>query len=282
MMVSTACLPGVQPLLSRIADFRQHGLTAIELGAGVTAGSEFETLVSERGVQFAIHNYFPPPATPFVLNLASADEVVRGRSVELAKAAIDLSARFGASFYSVHAGFITDPVGFDGTSFVFPAPESGDEARQAMDRFIATLRGLVQSAASRGVRLLVENNVCSKSLSGKLLLQSADEFDELLAALPDPNLGLLLDTGHLNVSARTLGFDRGEFLERVAPYVGAFHVHDNDGIADQHQPVAPGSWVLDLLRRSAFQRVPIVIESKFSDPSRLARHVEWLGKELPQ
>lgn len=266
--------------MSRIGDLRQHGLTAIELGAGVRVGEDLELLLSEGGTQFFIHNYFPPPATSFVLNLASADETVRDRSGDLVRAALDLSARLGAPFYSVHGGFITDPVGFDGTGFVFPAPGSKDEAAYAMERFIGTLRGLLKSAATCGVKIMVENNVCVQAAVGRLLLQSADGFAELFMALPDPNLGMLLDTGHLNVSARTLGFDRGRFVDQVQPYVRAFHVHDNDGTADTHDVVAPSSWVLDVLRRPAFHGLPMVIESKFSDASGLSRHVEWLEREL--
>lgn len=268
--------------MSRIGDLRQQGLTAIELGAGVSVGDDFDLLLSEGGARFFIHNYFPAPTASFVLNLASADETVRDQSVTLVEAALELSARLGAPFYSVHGGFITDPVGFDGSGFLFPAPESKDDATRAMERFIGVLRGLLKSAATRGVKILVENNVCVPAAVGKLLLQSADGFSQLFAELPDPNLGMLLDTGHLNVSARTLGFDRGQFVDRVQPHVCAFHVHDNDGTADQHEVVAPGSWVLGVLRRPAFQGVPIVIESKFSDATSLARHVAWLGRELQQ
>ncbi len=282
IIVSTACLPGVQPLMSRISDLRQHGLHAIELGAGLTVGDDLERLFFDSGAQFFVHNYFPPPATSFVLNLASADGTIRDRSVDLVAAALDLSARLGAPFYSVHGGFITDPVGFDGTGFVFPAPESKQEAAYAMERFICVLRDLLKSAASRGVKILVENNVCVLAATGKLLLQSADGFAELFAALPDPNLGLLLDTGHLNVSARTLGYDRESFVDRVQSYVRAVHVHDNDGIVDKHEVVAPGSWVLEVLRRPGLQGVPIIIESKFADASGLARHVKWLEEELRQ
>jgi sugar phosphate isomerase/epimerase len=266
--------------MSRIGDLRKHGLAAIELGAGVKVGNDLDRLFSEDGVQCFIHNYFPPPASSFVLNLASADESVRNRSADLVRAALELSARLGAPFYSVHGGFITDPVGFDGIGFVFPAPASKDEARHAMERFVDTLRGLLKNAAACGVKILIENNVCVQAAVGKLLLQESDGFAELFAALPDPNLGMLLDTGHLNVSARTLGFDRGLFVDRVQPYVRAFHVHDNDGTADTHDVVAQGSWVLDVLRRPGFRGVPLVIESKFADASGLARHVEWLEMEL--
>lgn len=278
--VSTSCLPGVQPLLSRVREFHHHGMTAIELGAGVRVDGSVDALLSEAGGRLLIHNYFPPPATSFVLNLASGDVNVRQRSIEMVTAALALSARVGAPFYSVHAGFITDPIGSDKAGFLFPLPQSEDERKHAMERFIDALRGLLTRAADVGPMLLVENNVCAPVSVGKLLLQSAGEFVELFAALPDPHLGMLLDTGHLNVSARTLGFDRGGFVNTVAPFARAFHIHDNDGTADTHGVAAPGSWVLDLLHRPVFRGLPIVIESKFQEGYELGQYVEWLRGEL--
>jgi sugar phosphate isomerase/epimerase len=223
-----------------------------------------------------VHNYFPPPPEPFVLNLASADAATRARSLELVLNALELTARLGAPFYSVHAGFITDPTGFGTTSFIFPMPESPREGQAAFQRFVASLHEALNHARRLGVRLLVENNVCSPELRGKLLLQTAAEYSELFQALPDEHLGILLDTGHLNVSAHTLGFDRMAFVEQVAPHVGALHLHDNDGTADTHQPITETSWVQDVLRHLADQHVPLIIEARFAEAASVRQHADWL------
>lgn len=280
VFVSTVCLPGVQPITSRISLYRSHGLNAIELGAGVSVDKDSQSQVAEIECQFLVHNYFPPPPEPFVLNLASGDDGVRQRSLELVFRALALTARLGAPFYSVHAGFITDPTSFGKTSFVFPMPASPDEAEFALHRFTTALEIAVDRAQHLGVQLLVENNVCSHELRGELLLLSADELLDLFRVLPSPHLRMLLDTGHLNVTANTLGFDRMAFAEKVAPYVRALHVHDNDGMADTHQPIQPGSWVLDVLHRPEFAGLPIVVEAKFDDVTDLRRHVDWLKDEL--
>ena len=280
IFVSTACLPGVESITSRISLYRRHGLNAIELGAGVSVDKDSLSQVAEMECQFLVHNYFPPPSEPFVLNLASGDDGIRQRSLELVFRALALAARLGAPFYSVHAGFITDPTSFGTTSFVFPMPASPDKAQSTMDRFTTALEISVDHAQHLGVQILVENNVCSPELRGKLLLQMADEFLTLFGLLPSPYLGMLLDTGHLNVTANTLDFDRMVFVEKVAPYVRALHVHDNDGTADTHQPVRPRSWVLDVLRRPEFASLPIVIEAKFDHVADLCRHVDWLKDEL--
>ena len=139
------------------------------------------------------------------------------------------------------------------------------------------LNSVTQTAAALGLDVLVENNVCGPELVGKLLLQETDEFVALFEQIDAPNLGILLDTGHLNVSAHTLGFDRMGFVETLAPLVRALHVHDNDGTADQHQPVQPGSWGLEALRLPALADVPLTVESTVSDISAAPAYIAWLA-----
>lgn len=278
--VSTACLPGVESVKSRVSLYKSHGLNAIELGAGVYANKDsISYLIGMKG-QFLVHNYFPPPSKPFVLNLASGEEDIHRRSRGFVLGALDLTARLNAPFYSVHAGFITDPTSFGKTSFVFPMPSSLEESQVAMDRFVTALGIMLDSAEHFGLMLLVENNVCSEDLYGKLLLLTADEFLELFRILPSQHLGILLDTGHLKVTANTLDFNCMAYIERITPYIRAFHVHDNDGTLDTHQPIKPGSWVLDVLRKPEFASLPIIVEAKFDNVAELCRHVEWLRKEL--
>lgn len=280
IFVSTSCLPGVHPVASRISLYRSHGLDAIELGAGVSADKDGLSQVAGMGCRFLVHNYFPPPSDPFVLNLASGDAGIRQQSLDFVSEALALTARLSALFYSVHAGFITDPTSFGTVSFVFPMPASTGEAQSAMDRFTTALEIALDHAQHLGVQLLIENNACSHELCGKLLLQTADEFLTLFRVLSSPDLGILLDTGHLNVTAHILGFDRMTFVDQVAPYVRAFHVHDNDGIADTHQPAQPGSWVFDVLCRPEFAGLPIIVEAKFETVTDLCQHVDWLKTEL--
>jgi sugar phosphate isomerase/epimerase len=276
--VSTACLPGTDGLKDRLAALRQAGLNSVELGAGVhVSPADWSEWEPPPGMQVVLHNYFPPPPEPFVLNLASANPEIRRRSMELACAALEASARLGAAFYSVHGGFITDAVGFDAGSFVFPSPVSPQDRQSAMDRFVDSVVRLAEHAATCEAQLLVENNVCEPKHRGKLLFTSAGDFEELFARCPTPYVGMLLDTGHLNVSAETLGFDRFAFVEAVAPFVRAFHLHDNDGRTDQHQPLREGSWVLDVLQNPGLSGCAAIIESKFSDLDQLRRNVEWLA-----
>jgi hypothetical protein len=279
--VSTACLPGKAKLSQRLAEYAAERLFHVELGAGVAVKEHELALLPDMVEQrFLIHNYFPPPSDPFVLNLASRDDVVRTRSLDLVINALELSACLGAPFYSVHAGFITDPTGFGTTSFTFPAPDSAEESLWAMERFTKTLETALNHAKQLGLKLLVENNVCPRDLRGKLLLQTANEFLQLFQALPDPDLGLLLDTGHLNVTAHTFAFDPVDFVEQLLSKIQAFHLHENDSLSDSHQPVTAASWVLRILNRTEFIELPLVVESRFQNAAWLFQHITWLYENI--
>ena len=280
IFVSTACLSELQSIDSRVTLYKRHGLDAIELGAGISSNEIMPSQISKMECQFLVHNYFPPPLDQFVLNLASSNTNILQRSMDFVSEAIALTASLNAQFYSVHAGFIADPISFENNSFVFPTPTSSDSYRCALSRFIAALEVEIDYAEHFGVGLLVENNLCTIELHGKLLLQTASEFLELFGKIKSKNLGILLDTGHLNVTAHTFGFNPMSFVDQVAPYIRAFHVHDNDGIADTHQPIQLDSWVLDMLRQPKFAGLPIVVEAKFKNVYDLCEHVNWLRLEL--
>jgi sugar phosphate isomerase/epimerase len=283
VFASTACLVEPRGLWGIVELYRGAGLGAVELGSCVLDPDDALDLVPRLrslGLDLVVHNYFPPPADSFVLNMASRNDEIAQRSLDFVLDALTLSAELGAPFYSVHAGFLTDPIGFDGTSFILPAPASERDAAVALERFVAALRRALERADSLGLELLVETSVCTDELRGKLLLLTSDEWDALFRELPSPSLGVLLDTGHLNVTAQTLGLDRLAFVDAIAPRVRAFHVHDNLGSSDEHLPVESGSWVHGVLLRESFAGLPVTVEAKFATVSGLSEHVAWLEGEL--
>jgi len=280
IFASTACLKGGVSLMEKLSTYRNAGIEAIELGMRVNVEQGDLEKVVEMTSKFLVHNYFPPPANSFILNLASDNPTIRQRSLDLARKAIALVRQLNAPFYSIHAGFMTDPYGFGNPYFLFPELTETDVRQEVFERFVNALAIANQYAIEQGVGLLVENNVCAPQIKGQVLLDRADEFVQLFEAIDSPNLGILLDFGHLNVAAQTVGFDRLNFIERLTPYIRCFHVHDNDGTFDSHSPLQPGSWVLEVLRRPEFAHLPLVVEGKFDDITSLSGQVNWLKAEL--
>ena len=187
-----------------------------------------------------------------------------------------------APFYSIHSGFINDPIGFGKTSYKFPDPLNENEKFFAQERFIESLETVLTRAKQFEVQLLIENNVCSEELNGKLLLQKAEDFLFLFQTIDAQNLGILLDFGHLNVTADTLDINRTQYVSEIASYIRAFHVHDNDGIEDTHWPLKPDSWILEILGQKNFSELPVVIESHFSSLDILSDYYLWFSKQLDE
>ena len=231
------------------------GIRQIEIGYLRSCPDSIEEdllrLQSTFGLSFLFHNYFPPPKEPFVLNLASTDPSIVARSRSLCMRAIDLSHALGAAFYSVHAGFcfVAEPSDLGGPQVHLDRIDPA--VAEAV--FVESLAILKEHAAGR-LPILVENNVLDERnlVEGRNLLALGVDSDDLLRLLEKAGpegLGLLVDLGHLKVSAAALGFDREEFLQAVAPYTRALHMSDNDGRLDSNDPIKHESWFWNPVER---------------------------------
>ncbi len=77
--------------------------------------------------------------------------------------------------------------------------------------------------------------ICLENLCGANRPRTADQLNALIDAVGDANLGICLDTGHLNVaSARGEGQSQLEFIRKAGKRLKALHIADNDGSSDQH------------------------------------------------
>jgi sugar phosphate isomerase/epimerase len=266
-----------------------HGIDRVELSSGIAYQPNLLEQVratSGSEIHYLIHNYFPPPKEPFVLNLASSDTKTRQRSCNLCRTAIDLAAELDAPFYSVHSGFafnmtpdlLGNPVaqGRIPSSAYIPYSE-------AYTTFVENIINLTEYARSRNIKLLIENNVVSPACPDKdrhkaMLMASADEMVRLMQDVNNPSLGVLVDVGHVNVTATALGFRREEFVEIVAPHIGAFHLSYNDGRSDQNLPFDQTAWFYPLLRD--FPDVPVIIEAYALSWSQMERQYRVLEAAL--
>lgn len=241
------------------------GVDRIELGSGSHWSPDVLQPIREtsgRPIRYLVHNYFPPHEQPFVLNLASSDPEARERSLAHCRQAIDLSVELRAPFFSVHAGFAFKAKPEHLGRPVTQVPRVTLE--QAHETFVRSLKELCAYASRRCVRLAVENNVIHpfNLVNGRNLVSLCATAEEILrtyAEVGASNLGILIDVGHLKVTATSLGFDRHAFLDRVAPHVVAFHLSDNNGLADQNRPFDEQAWFLP--RMADFPNATMVLEA---------------------
>lgn len=272
--VSTGAF-GNKTLPQVLAFSSENGLNNIELSSGVNYTDDMQPIL-QKALQtgknnFLIHNYFPPPKIPFVLNLASDNNEIVDLSLKHCKKAIAMAAELGAPFYSVHSGFCfhakPQHLGKDQTRLT-RIPKKDAEII-----FIENLQNLADFAALNGVELLIENNVAASFnlINGKnelLLGVTDDEINRILNKTSRNNLGILLDVGHLKVSANSLGFCPENFIRQLANMIKAIHLSDNNGQQDSHNPIHKKSWFWKPLLNYTSPEITWILET-YSIPMQL-------------
>jgi sugar phosphate isomerase/epimerase len=260
--------------------FCEHGIRSVELSGGAYSNNqEADLRVLCKDMAFQVHNYFPPPAQPFVFNLASTDPELSGRSVDHVRSAMVLAVALGRPVYSFHAGFRINPA----------VSELGSAIKRrklcnrttALRQFGEKVLLLAEEARREGVTLLVENNVLSAvnlATFGEdpLLLTHPDEIAAFMGEMPS-NVGLLLDVAHLKVTARTLGFDPVAAHVKVKSWIRGYHLSDNDGTADTNQVVTADSWFWQVMESNLDY---YSLEVYGLQPIELARQYEFVKASL--
>lgn len=273
---STTCLSG-HGYRETLEAYEATGIERVELGYS-PGEVPIEEVVKEYSFEFVAHNYFYPVEDPFVLNLASQDEGIRRRSIEYVNNAISFCHDHGIDQYTFHAGFRVDP----DLSLDFPEGPI-PEYKKSLETFCRSLETIVDYASGYEVDLAVENNVLAPRnlVDGEplVLLCEPGEVTSLYNRLDvgADELGLLLDTGHLRVSARTIGFDPTEFVAEAEDQIAALHLHSNDGNTDQHCAITDEDYAASIHR--TFSAVPKTTEAKFDSAEELQDHLRWLETE---
>ena len=196
----------------------KNGINSFELSGGKYDPSfikNVRNLAQEFDIK--IHNYFPPPKHPFVINLASNNPEIFKLSINHLKSSIKLAAEVNSKYYSFHAGFLIDPKVKElgktiSNSFIL-------DRNSAMDIFLKRVHILADFARNHGIELLVENNVISQKNYQKfgqdvLLMTRASECEYFFNNAPG-DVGMLLDFAHLKVSSKTLNFSAEKFIEKL-------------------------------------------------------------------
>ena len=148
------------------------------------------------------------------------DKKARGLAAYRYRQAIDIAKSYGSTKVVIHGGYhprIYFPVWYVEQSILFWKEFLKDDPR---------------------VQIVLEN----------VLEETPDMLLNIVKGVNDPRLRLCLDIGHANAYSQVPVMD---WLELWAPYISHFHIHNNDGSADQHHALSEGSIpVKDLLIRS--------------------------------
>ena len=223
----------------------KYDIRSFELSGGLYSEKlEIDLQNLSDKYNFIVHNYFPPPENPFVLNLASLDDDIYFQSFNHIKNSIRLASLLKSKYYSFHAGFLVDPKVRELGKTV--GKRKLFNKKECLKRFLNALKILSKFSLEYNVKLLIENNVLNKSNFKKfgtnpLLMTDIPGTEEIIENL-DGKVNLLIDVAHLKVSANTLNFSAVDYLNKFRNYTKAYHLSDNDGLSDSNDIIKKNSW----------------------------------------
>ena len=284
VFASSGAFSGIKSLDELIAVCESNQILNIELASGLKANENFELLLNKKyEFNFLLHNYFPAPSKPFVLNLADLNTENRERSISFVETALKVCCSCHIPFYSVHAGFVASLTPDD-----LGRPErqmmkiTHSQYKESLHNFTESVSKLSHLASSLGIKLLIENNVHAVPGSelSHLLLSTTDDICNFFEHNSFHNVGFLLDVAHLKVSSHHLEFNPYAAIERLAPWVMALHLSDNNGLRDTNDPCTLDSWFWSPINHNCSKQVVPILESYRLQPEQIKQQIDLINTSL--
>jgi len=206
--------------------------------------AEVAKALRDAGLSVTIHG-------PFMdLRPGALDPMIRKVTIDRLKQMFDLAPYFRPRSIVCHPSF-------DERYYVSTEEEWLQNSVDTWKRFAGV-------AADMGARIALEN----------IYEKEPRQLHRLLTALDSPHIRFCFDTGHFNAFSRA---PLEEWLERMGPFIGQLHIHDNRGASDEHLPVGEGNFPFPVFLKYLRDRGlrPIVTVEAHSEKD-LWRNVENL------
>jgi len=190
----------------------------------------------------------------YLINLGSAKEDVRTRSLYALEDEASRAAMLGVPYLVMHPGSCGD-----------------DPAAEGISRIASAIRSF--GKFPKGVTLLLENTAGQGNSIGRTMGQLRELLD---AAGDPPDVAVCLDSAHLFESGHDIGTEAGwdallaEMREkRILPLVRMWHLNDSKTAmgsrVDRHEQIGEGQMDVSAFRRilnhKGFQALPMVLET---------------------
>ena len=261
--ISSSCLKNTK-INQSVEQLAIEGFKNIELSGGTNLYEgyidDLLELKDKYNLKYLLHNYFPPPKEPFMLNIASLNNELFEKSIEHCLNALQVCKILGSRKYGIHAGFLID----------FAPSEAGKKIKlkRVNDRAVAIDRIAqawikITEEAGNAIDLYIENNVLSKTnydtykgINPFLLT----DYDSYLEILNKVNFKILLDLAHLKVSCNTLNLDFVAQSNQLIQGTDYLHVSGNDGLSDQNHGINEDENILNFLKNKSLSDKTLTIE----------------------
>ncbi len=209
----------------------EGGFSWIEITAEQASDAEFLAVLERIRRRYApvisVHCQFMD------INPCSLVPEVREAARSVLRKDLDLAAGLGARVAVMHSGSIgwVDVVPSNHPYAAYTRSHAAHEYPRHFPLLVEAVSQLAAYAAQRGVRLTVENEFYPGTM-----VHSPQQATNLLLEALHGSVAMTLDFGHSLVS----GYDPAEYVDAVGKVIVHTHIHDNDGVYDQHLPVGRG------------------------------------------
>ena len=211
----------------------------------------------------------------YLVNLASADPVIRAKSIAACRGELDRAAAIGAEYLVLH-----------------PGSYRGRSVEEGIADFVAALRDAATGFHSRGLTVLLENTAGAGSHLGSRFEELAS-IRERAGEVTNLRIGYCLDTCHLLAAGFDIATPAGlratvrgaESLLGLAN-VRVFHVNDSKtplgSRVDRHANIGEGHIPLAAFRRilqhPKLRGKPFILETPIDEPGDDRRNLDTLKR----
>jgi deoxyribonuclease-4 len=264
---------GVEKAVDRALEV---GCEAVQIFSGNPRGWKVKVLAPDEGSRFralcAEHSLRPVIVhTPYLINLASPDEEIFRKSLDLFETDLGRARSLGAEMFVTHVGY-----------------HRGNGFPAGIERMAGALGEALRRVGDTGVKVLLENTASAGSSLGHRFEFIAEIMDRSGVS---ERLHLCLDTCHAFVSgydvSTAAGLDRT--LEEIDRFFGLdrlllVHFNDSkygfDSHSDRHEHIGEGKIGLDGMRRiarhEALREKTFIIETPKQTPEDDPRNLALL------
>jgi len=275
--VSSSCVKH-EKIVDSVRELARSGFINIELSGGTKYYEGYEEdlleLKEKYNLNYLMHNYFPPPEEDFILNLASLNDEIYHKTIDHYEKAISLSKKLCSKKFSFHAGYFIDIIPAEIGRKISFSPLF--DKKKAIERFCEGYNFLKNKAED--IELYIENNIFSytnfKTFKGQcpFMLTDYRGYEELKSYI---DFKLLLDVGHLKVSANSLELDFDMELDKMISISDYIHLSDNDGLNDSNSEIKKDGNVYNILGKINLVGKIITIEV-YRDIKRIKKTFDFI------
>ena len=281
IFVSTTFAEDDSKISDVLATCKKENISNVELGSNHIYEKNFKKIIQQYDFRFLVHNYFPIPRKSFVVNIASLNKQIRTKSIQHVKKAINFCKVTNSKLYTVHPGFLTDPITASRTKnnydFIWNNNNLNQNYDLAFNNMLSSLKKIVHFAKDKKVRVAIETEGSFKK-KNLLLMQKPNEYNELFKYFKPNDLGVNLNIGHLNLASRAFKFSKFEFVKKLKQYILAIELSHNNGIEDQHLPLKRNEWYWKIINDPDFSKVYKILEFRNTSIKNIKNVLKLLNR----